>query len=167
MAKIKGIELKEVKDIINNEFTGIKANVYLESEKVGYILKDTLNNEVELSIASNVMKDVYKAAEDGHKLIYVSWGKDKIPEFFNYLFQLYFEEELFKLKKKQGYEALIYLDYYPRREDGVIDGENNLGFAKSPQCIPIQKDTNIEKIIKKNQPSFYRIYKELEDFIIE
>lgn len=167
MAKIKDIQLKAIKENIGHDLNGVQANIYFKNKKVGYILDDGWGGELEISVDPNARDRVYEAAEEGHQFVYVSWGHDKVSEFFEHLLEVSAQEKFFKKQSKLGYEAVVYLDYSPRTKNGTVDLNKLREATKNPQLFAVPKEKDIQDLIKEKKPTFHQVYTKLEDFIIE
>lgn len=178
MAKIKEIELRNIEENLGINDIGTQADIFFKGDKVGYIYDDGWNSDIEVIINVDKANQLHYAIEEAFEITDMTWKKRGVNPFFEHLLEFSLHEKFFKEKSKRGYEAVVFLNYIPRTQDGLInyntqvDIKENMGrYLKSvnkvTNLIAIHKIEDFRDLIKKEQPTYYRLYTTIEDFIIE
>lgn len=174
MAKIKGIQLKAVKSFETMDGFAISANVYLNNKKVGEIIDEGNGGgmyghfngpKIEEELATIVKK--FYEENPRYFIIKPKNNLGWIIEFIeSELLELHDIEKEFKKNSKKGFGIMLFLSTHSRMEDPFNNGIPYEG----EQMVSVRVwDKKMEEMIKKDYPNFknIRIFKSLEDFIIE
>jgi len=179
MAKIKGIQLKSVKDFVGREGYGFSANIYLDNKNVGEVL-DTANGSGEFEfhykdksqteILARLSKEYFK--ENPKYMLYFdekgserSQNEGYISDMVEELKLLTFVEKAYKKYTKQGFPITIFVEFNERNKD-IMDSDYN-----SEEAFVLGAkvwDDAMKAKLKKDYPlaKIFKTYESLDAFII-
>lgn len=161
MAKIKGIQLKAIKNFQGRQGYGLSANLYFKGKKVGFVIDEANGGAIDVMVESPYREEVYELINERIKEQNGVLGYDDDEAFINELIELTESEKILKREIKKGAKVISKFCYHDRNcsfEEYFAAKESEMYSFKTESAYELQK--------AKLKPNFTKTYRTLEDFII-
>ena len=157
MATIKGVALKAIKTNIGHDHAGFQANIYLKNKKIGEVTDDGWGGPLQIHF------DKEKEAFYSIAKAYKQEQKEKLLSddelIIHNLLTLSDLEKEYKKAIKKGYESILFLDYRPSESDVPVP-------FPSEEIYLIPNEESANQVLQDKKPVQYKMYTNLNDFVI-
>lgn len=163
MAKIKNIQLKAIKFFNSGRGEGVTANLYIDNKKQGFIHDAGVGGMLEIDFLSREAREIFS---DRVQAYYEEnpASQNSEEDFIEELLQLAETEKVFKQSTKKGFPITIKFQYH-KRTDSLEEMFAN-GF-KHAEMVSVANEEVVAEQLEERQPVEYKVYRTLEDFIIQ
>lgn len=160
MAQIKEFQLKGVKLFASRNGYGLSASIYLKNKKIGEAYDAGNGGVMDIMIEDPANRTKFSESVEAYYRENPS-TLDGEGGFIDELAALKDVEGFFKKNVKKGYPITIVLSFNKRKsdlEDISLEEDKILGLSS---------ESAIEMVLNQYNPVEHRVYRSLEDFIIE